>query len=309
MLLPNMYFSCVLSFRAMVSSDGNDKRLLIMSKAVTVIFCSYYFLYKLNQQNIFIHILKSKDDIASTEVFPRLLALTINLFNTAILEVHFQTRTIKKIVLSVYTSILTILLYIFRDIGICEITLFILNLTICEAILYNEFLTLWQIQLCVEISIFTNYMSKYILLSIKGIFIPFYMLWIYSVLLPSVRIKYHNNTNAAAKNKSQITGNQQQQQSSPQTTKQVACFLYWLMQAFMLISNILVGCSTIRNNIFIIFTNDMFTTSQIVITMSIMYLVTLCLAIVPKIGKNFRILIILTLILGNYIGHFFIERV
>ena len=269
---------------------------------------TYYFVYKFIQQNIFIHIIQNNEDIVTKEIFSRILALIINLFNTVILEIYFPTRTIKKIVLSIYTSILIILLYIFKDIGIYEISFFLLNLTLCEAIIYNEFLLLWQIQLCLELSIFANYITKFIALTINGNFLPIYVLWISSILLSNTRIHRQRRRKSHLKIKNYNEKSSGGSGGGVLRSK-IKNIVYLIMQVLNMVANILLGCKTIRNNIFTIFYVENFSICEILILMLIICSITLSSIIVPKINKPLKIIIILILILSNYIINFFLKQI
>ena len=279
------------------------KVFLKMFTANSAMVFTYYFIYKFIQQNIFIEIIQNKEDIVIKEIFSRIFALIINLLNTVILEIYFPTRTIKKIVLSVYTSILIILLYIFKDIGINEISFFLLNLTLCEAIIYNEFLLLWQIQLCLELAIFANYTTKFIALTINGNFLPIYVLWISSILLSNTRI------HKPRRRKSHLKIKLEKYVQRSVLRAKIKGIIYLMMQILLMVANFLLGCKTIRNNIFTIFYMENFSIHEILILMLIICSITLCSVIVPKLNKPTKILIILILILINYIIAFFLKQI
>lgn len=282
--------------------------LVKMFTANSVMVFTYYFIYKFIQQNIFIQIIQNNDGIVTKEIFSRILAIIINLFNIVVLEVYFPTKTIKKIVLSVYTSILIILLYTFKDAGINEISFFLLNLTLCEAIIYNEFLLLWQIQLCLELSIFANYIIKYgyITLTFNGNFLPIYLLWISSILLANTRInkprkRTHHQKHILCHKISTCTENKR-------LKSKIKGLIYLIIQILLMVANILIGCRTIRNNIFTIFFMEAFSVYEILILMLLICSITLCSVIVPKLKKPMKIIIILVLILTNYVVIFFIKQ-
>lgn len=296
---------------------------MIKTTAKIIIF-TYYFVYKFIQQNIYIEILVNKKDfILTAGILPRVVALIVNFMCIVILEKYFPNKTVKKIVLSVYTSLLIILLFIFKDIDICEISLFLLNLTICESLLYHNFLMLWQIQLCLEFSILTNYITQYISLSFSGHFIPIYVLWIWSILLANTRIRRSSIISIARAISStvqifNIITPTLLTPTAPSPIKRlnhnrhlrliIKKVIHTLMQILFFISIILLGCTTIRNNIFTIFNNENISLKNVSVLMSIICTITISSVILPRLNISTRLIIVLILILTNYIVSFFIKH-
>ncbi|WBR61473.1 hypothetical protein [Drosophila suzukii associated hytrosavirus 1] len=271
------------------------------STATNRLIFTYYFVYKFIQQNVFIEILKSRNDTITTELVPRIIALISNLLNTIFFEIYFQSRQIKRVILSIYTSLLIILLHIFKDVGICEISFFLLNLSICEATIYHDFVRLWQIQLCLELSILVNYLTRDITLTVNGVFVPVYVLWIFSILLAST---WTNNISVPS-NHSRLQEDTNKERSLRARVKSIT---FTLIQSFLGLSHILIGCTTIRNNIFMIFDNDEFLPVDIMVLMTLICLITLCSFGILKLRRRIKLVIILVLVLLNYIGGFFIEH-
>lgn len=261
---------------------------------------AYYFLYKFIQQNVYIDILKIKDGAVLTGFWSRIIALILNLVHSSLTEHYFTSRTSRKTLLSVYASLLIILLYTSMQMDILEITFFTLNLTLCESIIFRDFLQLWQIQLCLELSILSNYISSCsISLYYGGIFVPIYILWIYSILLPHSRLTKRRLPTYVIHIRQCVT-NTRVIHHRPKT------IIYTILQVTLTVSYALIGCITIRNTIFGIFINAQFALMEVVFLMSIICLLVISACFLVDFNRKTKILLITILILLNYLVEFLI---
>lgn len=297
----------------------------LSSATTNKLIFTYYFVYKFIQQNVFIQILRNKKDTITTEIVPRIIALISNFLNTVCFEIYFQSYNIKCVILALYTSLLIILLNIFHDVGICEITFFLLNLSICEATIYHDFMRLWQIQLCLELAILLNYLTCNIILTVNGVFLPVYILWVCSILLVSRQlsavapvVQCTVCTHDAAQSSilscidnsscsSCLTRVKHHRRHRPLRTRFKAG-TFTLIQMFLGVAHLMIGCMTVRNNIFMIFDNTDFVPLHIVILLLVVCLITLSSLVILKLRRRAKLLIILVLVLLNYVGGFFIEH-
>lgn len=259
-------------------------------------------MYKFFQQNVYIFIIKTNDNIISLELIPRILALLVNFVSIVFLETYLKSRTIKKVILATYTSLLVIFLYIIKDEYICELLFFGLNLNISESVIYNEFISLWQIQICLELSILSNYLSNnYIKLTINGHFLPIYILWIGSILVTSTRIKKCNNCNNCSDMKSVILNVNNNLQKFKK-------FVDILKHFFLLLTLIIVGCKTIKNKIFQIFIFHQYTQKDIIILLIIICSLPLFSYIMTMFHKRQLFILALIFIFMSYILEFLVHR-
>lgn len=281
-----------------------------MSSTHKTVF-AYYFLYKFIQQNVYIEILKSENGVILTGFWSRIIALILNFVHSSITEHFFTSKTSRKVLLSVYTSLHIILLFTSKQMGILEISFFVLNLTLCESIVFRDFLQLWQIQLCLELSILTNYITCHrISMYVGGVFIPIYLLWIFSVLLStSAKAGGGGGSGSGNKHESQLV-------DSTTHTIIIQCdvndtiktIVYTSLQATLSVSYLLIGCTTIRNTIFGIFHTDQFTLFEVVILMLIICILVLSACILIKFQRKTKLIIIIILVLVNYFAIFIIDH-
>lgn len=261
------------------------------------IIFAYYLLYKFIQINIYVEILKSKDRGILTGLWSRTIAFIFNFIHSFAVEPRFKSMASQTSLLSLYTSLLIILPYITMAIGVlditffADITFFVLNLTLCESIVFGDFLQFWQIQLCLELSIMANYICTACNISLHtGVtFIPTYVLWIFSILLPHSKFqKYSVDINVIPSPKSVVNYN-------------LKMTIYTLLQGFLSLCYILIGCTTVRNNIFEIFDNIHFSVFEVTLIMVVLCLLVLSACILVDLKRKFKIILILILVFSNYL--------
>lgn len=341
---PNKYTGNLQLFRSfnfILSNNGYRRVVLIIMCFITTsnLIFTYYLLYKFIQQNLYIEILQSQQTSMLSSVSSRLVALFVNFIYTVIAEHYIVTKIARKITLSLYTSIVIILLYISKHVQISSLTFFILNLTLCESLLFRSFLNLWQIQLCVELSIMANYISyQSFNLSIDGLYMPIYVLWIFSILMPNicydedeedVQDNMRNTNNDIINLNSNGLRLGMRNTESEENTNEVESksirdaiitiekiaklqqkakiYLYNIIQLLLLSSYILIGCTTIHNTIFEIFATEHFTLPEVMTLMTITCLLVTSSILLIRCQRKTKLLIILVLVLFNYVVAFSIK--
>lgn len=303
-----------------------------MWKNLNIYIFAYYFLYKFIQQNVFIKILQTVNNTILNDIWLRIIALITNLLNTILTEYFFAAKISKKVILSIYTSLLIILIVGTQHSDIFTVTFFLLNLTICESIIFRNFLNLWQIQLGVELAIMANYFTyKKIKSTIDNeIFVPMSVLWLFSIIIPNIKKKSSRltttvstestATSAASVNMKRntmtttteritassvvivtITTIATTQEEFRITKSQTRQIIYIMSQVLLAISYIFIGCTTIRNTIYGIFNMNSFSLFEVISFMSILCLLVASSFILLKLTRNTKLLMVLLLVLLNYI--------
>lgn len=288
----------------------------MVSISNTFIIFTYYLLYKFIQQNVYIDILRrgSTNGGILNGFWSRLIALALNFIHSTVIEFFFVSKPPRKVLLSIYASLLIILLYVSRQMSILEITFFALNLTLCESLIFRSFLDLWQIQLCLELSIVANYCIK----ETTGQ-TPLYLIWIFSILLPHINL---DDGNKLANRRRQQTHKQRlctcHHHNIPVTTtrpprqhrlrERFKYVIYTLLQVFLSVSYLLVGCTTIRNTIFQIFHTRKYTLSEVLLLVAVICVLVISSCLVAKFKQRTKIIVILVLVTFNYIVVFVVEQ-
>lgn len=303
-----------------------------MWKNLNIYIFAYYFLYKFIQQNVYIKILQTVNNTILNDIWLRIIALITNLLNTILTEYFFAAKISKKVILSIYTSLLIILIVGTQHSAIFTVTFFLLNLTICESIIFRNFLNLWHIQLGVELAIMANYFTyKKIKSTIDNeIFVPMSVLWLFSIIIPnikrkssrltttvstatsaaSVNIKRHTTTTTTTTTErirassvvivtvNTIATTQEEFRIKKSQTKQI---IYIMSQVLLAISYIFIGCTTIRNTIYGIFNMNSFSLFEVISFMSILCLLVASSVLLLKLTRTTKLLMVLLLVLLNYI--------
>lgn len=189
-----------------------------------------------------------------------------------------------------------------------EISIFILNLTIFESIIFNNFLSLWVIHLCVDLAIVFNYVTENTLFSLYNNYgIHIYIFWIFSLLFCDTRIdtKPVEEKNPEEESDSRVPSNQNE--------RTVCAFIrsktYTFLQIIIAIGHICVGCSTIRYNIFHIFNNNNLQKNNVIILLILICAVNILAPLVTKLKLKTKVWLMLFLIMLNFFVSIFLKFV
>lgn len=260
----------------------------------------FYFIYKLIEQKYYIDLISTENYISSfNESFLRLLALIVN-FTLIIFVQHFvQTIYSKRKFLAIYTSGLIMGLQIFKHKS--EFTFFLFNLNICEALLLETTLNLWHIQLCIELAILANYLIKDIPTSVNCIFLPMYLLWIFSILIVTIYDRKKKINKNSISNTSCVNNNNKKHHiQKNKLKKKIKNILFYFIKFLMFLSYILISCTTTRNTLFLMFKKQEFKYIHIVPLMILIYTIISSSYILLKLSKVIKLIIILTIICSYY---------
>lgn len=274
--------------------------------ALSQCMLTFYFFYKLIQQNVYIEILNDEKSATANTVYPRVVALGINFVNILITEKYLYTDTAKKVTISVYCSIITILLNSFKGFKIVEIIYIILNLTICEATIYCNYMRLWQMQLCLETSILVNYISIGTSLYINNVFAPIYALWILSILL-LVNKNNLSSTSILSSTNSCTTDSCQLYVECPENIQkscfrlQLKRFIYFIFQTCVFSLYIMTGCTTIRNNTYEIFTNSTYPSTYNILLICTICVITAISSLILRLKRELKLIFVGIIVFFNYI--------
>lgn len=259
----------------------------------------YFFIYKYIQQYVFVKIITRFDLSTIEQTLPRIIALLTNVCIISILEIYFKSKTFKKKTIAIFTSLLIILLNVFKNFEMNNVAFFILNITICETIIYNHFLRLWEIQICVDLAILVNFLTLDATIYINNdINIPLYMLWIFSLMFLNTQIDDQIQVVSTIEVPPVITLNTKRRSGKRTRFKAI---VYNILQVLFPIVIISTGCITIRYNIFYIFIDQEIKQYEIVVFLIIISLITVLSSFIIKLDKETKILITLILNFVNYL--------
>lgn len=270
---------------------------MVSSATCTLTVFTYYLVYKFIQQYVYIDILKNGGS-SFNSLWSRIIALTFNFIHSTVVELFFTSRTSRRILLSIYSSLLIIILHVSRQTFILEITFFTLNLTLCESLIFQSFLELWQIQLCLELSIAANYCIRDFKLHTGDVFLPIYVIWIFSVLLPHMDI---DQPPPPSMDCYCIVIPPQ-----PTIREKIKPYLYGSLQVCLLITYILVGCTTIRNTIFQIFSNK-YSLLEVLLLVGIICVLVVSTYLMGKLGWKVKIILIALIVPVYYVVVFVLD--
>lgn len=297
----------------------------------------YIFIYKCLQQYVFVDIIKDANFLQVDQFIPRVSALVTNLITSIALEIYFKSKTFKKSILALYTSLFIILLNVLRQIHVHEIAIFILNLTVCESIIYNNFLRLWIIHLCVDLAILYNYLTNNILLHLSDYNIRMYVFWISSLLFCNTPIDKRDRSRSMERTNSSNNSDTEDNNNTNNNTNnneneninnngnsevrvivdnnrhcgvrvRLKAFTYIVLQCTAAVGHIFIGCSTIRYNIFHIFVEPTsLRKTDVTVLLIIVCSITIISSNTIKLRRESKAYIIFSLVLFNYVVFVFLK--